>query len=297
MAPPLKLTSAEDVLQDDLPVFNQFLQHEDAQTLPRQPFYHSGPLWRSYIDQIQRGLRTTPRRSEEKTPETLLNVLKLGEPCTRSNVRANDGPGACRQGAQTISLPKLQHLCARIKTLPEPQAADINAGGIEHHNHLDRQQQSYIRLPHGLNLGLGVVGIGTFASYPEERQRVPNAVRSSISANILGNTHEVSESPNPRLGDLINDGNVLLGQLGILLAEVEKGASTMMARSLPEPAPREDDSDADHYLEAHRIHQGFTRQLYGPLDVLRSNRSRLFDQTDYPKNTTLSSVHFSVTSS
>jgi len=101
--------------------------------------------------------------------------------------------------------------------------------------------------------------------FPAKDQVIPNVVLPFLSADILGKTRQSSESSGPRLSDIINRGNALLRQLGILLVEIENGASTETAPTLLAPGLSENDLAADDYAKAHFIYQGLAPQLYGPL--------------------------------
>jgi hypothetical protein len=199
MAPVLKLAFAAELLQDVLPVFDTFLQKEHSRTRQTQPFYRSGPLLRSYIDQILRRKRIVPHTSDENAPESLMKVLRLLELCVRSKVGADDGPGTERKRGRSVSLgesslPKLQQLRARIKRLKKVQVADTKIGG---NSVFDCQPQSYIRLPNGLNLYQDGVVICTFAAYLEELQGKSD-YQSPLDAPILPTQKSERRFPSPK---------------------------------------------------------------------------------------------------
>jgi hypothetical protein len=195
MAQVFKLAYATELLQDVLPVFDTFLQNEHLRTRQAQPFYRSGPLLRSYIDQILRRKRTVPIPSDENAPESLMKVLRLLELCVRSKV----GVGYDRGLGAESSLPKLHQLRARIKGPKKVQVADRKAGGK---SDLEWQPQRYFRFPKDkdskvFDLNQDGVAVHTFAAYLEEPQGNPD-YQYPLDASILPTQKSERHFPSPK---------------------------------------------------------------------------------------------------
>jgi hypothetical protein len=100
--------------------------------------------------------------------------------------------------------------------------------------------------------------------FPVKGQMIPNVVLPFLSADILGKARHSSGSSGPRFSNMFN-GNPLLRQLGILLVEVENGASTETAPPQFTQDLSENDPAADDYAKAHVIYQRFRKDIYSHL--------------------------------
>ena len=104
--------------------------------------------------------------------------------------------------------------------------------------------------------------------FPTKDQEIPNVVLPFLSVDIMGKNQSRASRNSTSSGHLsgvINRGNALLRQLGILFVEIENGATTMEVPEQLSPVLSENEQVASDFLKAHSIYERLERELYGPL--------------------------------